>query len=63
MSLYHTLKFFCRLMTTNWEVSTGRLHYSIIIFTQITQKFAISSSIDDIDTNLPIGKHTLRVNK
>ena len=52
---------FCKLLTTNWEVKTGRLHYSIMIFTQITQKFVISSSIDDIETNNPIGKHTLRV--
>ena len=52
---------FGSLLTTKWEVSTGRLHYSIITFTQITQKFVISSIIDNIETNLPIGKHTLRV--
>ena len=52
---------FCSLLTTNWEFSTGRLPYSIIIFTQIAQKFVISSSIDDIETNLPIEKQTLRV--
>ena len=28
---------------------------------QITQKFVISSYTEDIETNLPIGKHTLRV--
>ena len=33
-------------------------HYTFIIFTQITQKFLITWFIDDIETNLPIGKHT-----
>ena len=63
MSLYYTLKNFCSLLTPNWEVSTGRLHYSFINFNQITQKFISSSYIDDIETNLPIGKHTMRVIK
>ena len=48
-------------MTSNWEVSTGCLHYTFINFTQITQKFDISSYIDDIGTNFVIVKHTLRV--
>ena len=52
---------FCSLLTSNWEVTAGRLHCSFITFIQIAQKFVISSYIDDIETNLPIGKHTLRV--
>ena len=48
-------------MTSNWEGGTGRLHYTFINFTQITQKFDISSYIDDIGTNFVIVKHTLRV--
>ena len=50
-------------MTSNWEVSIGRLHYSFINFTHFAQKFVISSYIDDIETNLPIGKYKLRVIK
>ena len=52
---------FCSLLTSNWEVNTGRLHYSFINFTQITQKVNISWYIDDIETKLPIGRQTLRV--
>ena len=52
---------FCSLLTSNWEVSTGRLPYSLTDFIQTTQKFVISSYIGHIKTNLPIGKHTLRV--
>ena len=48
-------------MTSNWEVSTGRLHHTFINFTQITQQFDISSYVDDIGTNFVIVKHTLRV--
>ena len=43
------------------EVSTGRLHYNIINVIQFIQTFVISSYFDDIETNLPIGKHTLRL--
>ena len=48
----------CSLLTSNWEVSTGGLHLN---FTQNTKTFGISSYIYDIETNLPIGKHTLGV--
>ena len=48
---------FCSLMTSNWEVSSSRLHYSFIKFTQIAKTFVISWYIDDIETNLPIGRH------
>ena len=41
-------------------VSAGCLHYSFIDFTQNNQKIVIGPCIDDIETNLPIGKHTLR---
>ena len=47
-------------MTSKWEVSTGSFHYSFIKFTQVAHTFVISGYIDDIETNLPIGKHTLR---
>ena len=60
MNLCYTWKLFCSLLTSNWEVSTGCSHYSFVNFTQITQKFVLSSYIDDIETNLPIGNHTLR---
>ena len=54
---------FCSFLTSNWEVDTGRLHYTFIIFTQITQKSVISRYIDHIETNLSIGKHMKRVFK
>ena len=50
---------FCSLLTSKWEFSIGRLLYSFSNFTQITKKLVISSYIDDHETNLPIGKHTL----
>ena len=53
--------YFCNLLTSNWEVSTGRSFCSLISFDQITQNFVLSSFIKDIATNLPFGKHTLRV--
>ena len=52
---------FCSLLTSNWEVSTSRLLYTINSFAQITQIFVISSYVEDIETNLPVEKHTLRV--
>ena len=48
-------------MTSKWEVITGPFLYSFIIIAQITQNFVIGSYIEDIETNLFIGKHTLRV--
>ena len=51
---------FCSLLTSHWEVSTGRSPCSFIIVVQLTQTFVISSYIEDIETNLPIGKHTFR---
>ena len=50
---------FCSLLTSKWEVSTGWFLYSCINFSQSTPIFVISSYIDNIETNLPIGKHTL----
>ena len=35
--------------------------YNLINFVQITQNFVISLLIEDIETNPPIGKHTLDV--
>ena len=55
------LRCFCVLLTSNWEVSTSCLRYSFIKFTQITKTFVISLFIDDLETNLPIRKHTLRI--
>ena len=52
---------FCSLLTSNWEVSTGRSLNSFISFIQIAQKFVISSYVENIETNLPNGKNTLRV--
>ena len=52
---------FCSLLTSNWEVSTGLSPCSFINFDQITQNFVLSSFIKDIATNLPFGKHILRV--
>ena len=52
---------FCILLTSNWEVSAGRSLNIFVNFTQIAQKLVITSYIKNIKTNLPIGKHTLRV--
>ena len=49
------------MLTSNWKVSTGRSPQSFITFIQTTQNFVIILYIEDIETNLPIGKHTLRV--
>ena len=49
------------MLISNWEVSTGRSPQSFITFIQTTQNFVIILYIEDIETNLPIGKHTLRV--
>ena len=49
------------MLTSNWKVNTGRSPQSFIIFIQKTQNFVIILYIEDIETNLPIGKHTLRV--
>ena len=48
------------MLTSNWEVSTGRLPYKLIILIQFTQTFVISSHIDGFETSLPIGTHTSR---
>ena len=60
-SLLHFKIGCCSFLTSNWENSIVRLHYSFIIFTQITQTFVRSPYIDDIETKIPIGKHTVRV--
>ena len=52
---------FCSLLTSNWKVSAGRFVYIFIKFPQTTQKFVISSYIENLETNIPIAKHTLRV--
>ena len=62
MNLYYTFRsVIFSLLISNWEVSTGRSLYSFNNFIQIKQKVVISSYIEDIETNLSIGKHTLRV--
>ena len=48
------------MLTSNWKVSTGRSPQSFITFIQTTQNFVIILYIEHIETNLPIGKHTLR---
>ena len=52
---------FCSLLASKLEVNTGRSLYSFISFIQFKKNFVFSSFIEDIETNLPIGKHTLRV--
>ena len=52
---------FCSLLTSNQEFNTGCLEHFIVILTQIKHIFDKSSYIDDIETNLSIGKHTLHV--
>ena len=52
---------FCSLLTSNWEVSAGRSLNSFLIIFETTKQFVIISFIEDIETNLPIEKHTLRV--
>ena len=52
--------YFCSLLTSDWGVSTGRFLYSFKSFSQITQKLVISSYVEEMETNLPVGKHTLR---
>ena len=54
-------KCFCGVLTSNWKVSTSCSPQSFITFIQTTQNFVIILYIEDIETNLPIGKHTLRV--
>ena len=52
---------FCSLLTSNWEVSVSRSLYSFISFIQVTQKVAVSWYIENIETILRTGKHTLSV--
>ena len=60
-SVLHFEVVFVEWLTSNWKVSTGRSPQSFITFLQTTQNFVIILYIEDIETNLPIGKHTLRV--
>ena len=50
---------FCRVLTSNWKVSTGSSPQSFIIFIKKIQNFVIILYIEDIETNLPIGKRVL----
>ena len=52
---------FFTLLTSNWEVNSGCSLYSFIRCILIKKNFVFSSYIEDIETNLPIGKHNLRV--
>ena len=52
---------FCSLLTSNWEVSASRSLYSFISFIEITQKVVVSWYIENIQTILRTGKHTLSV--
>ena len=51
----------CSLLTSNWEVSTDYSLNSFINFAQFAEKFVIFLNIEDIETNLPNGKHTFCV--
>ena len=52
---------FCSLLTSNWEVNTGRSPYSFVSVVQFKKNFVFSSYVEDNETNLPIENHTLRV--
>ena len=52
---------FFSLLTSNWEVSTGRFLNSFLIISEITKHIVIISFIEDNETSLLIEKHTLRV--
>ena len=52
-SVLHFEVVFCRVLTSNWKVSTGRSPQSFITFIQTTQNFVIILYIEDIETNLP----------
>ena len=47
---------FFTLLTSNWEVNSGCSLYSFISCILIKKIFVFSSYIEDIETNLPIGK-------
>ena len=49
------------MLTSNWEVSTGRSLNSFFIISEITKHVVIISFIEDNETSLLIEKHTLRV--
>ena len=59
-SVLHFEFVFCTLLTSTWEVSSGCSLNSFMIFFNALQ-IVICSYYEDIETNLPIGKHTLRV--
>ena len=61
MTRYYSSKLLFCLLISFWEVTANRCAYNLTNFAQITQKLVISSLIEDIETNPPIGKHTLRV--
>ena len=52
---------FFSLLTSNWEVSTGRSLNSFLIISEITKHIVIISFIEDNETSLLIEKHTVRV--
>ena len=60
-SALHFKVVFFSLLTSNWEVSTGRSLNSFLIISEITKHIVIISFIEDSETSLLIEKHTLRV--
>ena len=60
-SALHFKVVFFSLLTSNWEVSTGRSLNSFLIIFEITKHIVIISFIEDSETSLLIEKHTLRV--
>ena len=60
-SALHFKAVFFSLLTSNWEVSTGRSLNSFLIISEITKHIVIISFIEDSETSLLIEKHTLRV--
>ena len=60
-SALHFKVVFFSLLTSNWEVSTGRSLNSFLIISEITKHIVIISFIEDNETSLLIEKHILRV--
>ena len=61
MNLYYTWRLFLHFANIKLGSNSGRSLYSFISCILIKKIFVFSSYIEDIETNLPIGKHNLRV--
>ena len=61
VNLYTLRSCFCRVLTSNWKVSTGRSPQSFITFIQTTQNFVIICILNTLKQIFQLEKHTLRV--